>query len=165
MNVSFYCPQCEHLAQLPIAPGDRNYRCPNCQKTVTLPEDTFVDGKLARCIACPSHDLFVRKDFSQRLGVTIVTIGAIASSIPWYYGYPLWTFAILFACAGIDLVLYLFMPECLMCYRCGAIYRDVPDMNEREHFDLETHEKHRQQKIRLAEAQAAAAAQQPKPAP
>ncbi len=30
-------------------------------------------------------------------------------------------------------------------------------MAEREHFDLEIHEKHRQQKIRLAEAQAAAA--------
>ncbi len=70
MQVSFYCPQCEELAQLPLAEGDQEYRCPNCQKTVALPADTFVDGKLARCIACPSHDLFVRKDFSQRLGVT-----------------------------------------------------------------------------------------------
>lgn len=157
MNVSFYCPQCEELAQLTLAPNDRAYNCPHCQKSVAIPEGTFDGEKLTRCIACPSHDLFARKDFSQRLGVTIVTIGFIASSIPWYYGYPLWTYAILFATAAIDVVLYLFMPDCLMCYRCGAIYRDVPGMAEHEHFDLETHEKHRQQKIRLAEAQAATA--------
>jgi hypothetical protein len=87
--------------------------------------------------------------------VGLVVIGIVASCIPWAYGHPYWTYAILFATAMVDLVLYLVVPECLMCYRCGAQYRMVPDLEEHAAFDLETHEKHRQQKIRLAETQAA----------
>jgi monovalent cation:H+ antiporter-2, CPA2 family len=33
------------------------------------------DGRLTRCIVCPSVDLFVRKDFPQRVGVGLVAIG------------------------------------------------------------------------------------------
>ncbi len=35
------------------------------------------------------------------------------------------TFAILFATALIDVVLYLIVPDALMCYRCGAMYRQA----------------------------------------
>ncbi len=100
------------------------------------------------CIACPSHDLFVRKDFSQRLGVTIVTLGFHRQFDPWYYGYPLWTYAILFATAAIDIVLYLFMPRVsdVLPLR-GHLNRDGAGHGEREHFDLEIHEKHRHKRF------------------
>jgi hypothetical protein len=39
----------------------------------------------------------------------------------------------------------------LNCYRCQAQYRDVPGLENHGGFDLETHERHRQQVARLAE--------------
>jgi hypothetical protein len=60
------------------------------------------------------------------------------------------TFAILFATALIDLLLYLFVPDCVACYRCGARYRG-PGADGFAPFDLETHERHRQQVARLHE--------------
>ena len=105
-----------------------------------------------RCMACPSTDLFVRKDFPQRLGVLIVTIGLLASCVAWAYSQLYLTFAILFATAAVDVVLYVVVPDALMCYRCGAMYRGALRLEEHGSFNLETHERHRQQKIRLAEA-------------
>jgi hypothetical protein len=54
-------------------------------------------------------------------------------------------------------VLYLIMPNAVMCYHCGALYRGLPHSDAYGEFNLETHERHRQQKIRLGRhAQASA---------
>jgi hypothetical protein len=37
-----------------------------------------------------------------------------------------------------------------MCYRCGAQYRGVADMESHGQFNLETHEKYRQMGARLS---------------
>ena len=95
---------------------------------------------------------------SQKLGVAIVVAGFVISSVFWYYRMPLWTYGVLFATALIDVVLYFTVGNVLHCYRCQAQYRGVPGLENHGGFDLETHEKHRQQKIRLAEAAAAQAA-------
>jgi DNA-directed RNA polymerase subunit RPC12/RpoP len=152
MNVTFPCPKCEQAGRVELALDAHEYTCPNCSQSIAVPDDLLEGGKLVRCVSCPSRDLFTRKDFPQSLGVTIVAIGALISTIFWAYGYPLWSFATLFVMAGIDVLLYVIVPNCVMCYRCGAIYRGAPGMDEHEPFDLETHEKHRQQKIRLAES-------------
>jgi hypothetical protein len=107
--------------------------------------------RLHRCLVCPSADLFVRKDFPQRLGVAIVTIGILASCVAWAYHQLIPTFVILFLTALVDVVLYLVVPNALMCYRCGAHYRSAPGLDSHSPFNLETHERHRQQKARLAE--------------
>ncbi len=106
---------------------------------------------MSRCLVCPSTDLFVRKDFPQRLGVGIVIVGIVGSSIAWGYTYTIATFAILFATALIDVVLYLVVPDALMCYRCGAMYRGVDGMEGHGAFNLETHERYRQQAARMAQ--------------
>jgi hypothetical protein len=87
-------------------------------------------------------------------------LGFVISSIFWYYRMPLWTYGVLFATALIDVVLYFTVGNVLHCYRCQAQYRGVPGLENHGGFDLETHEKHRQQKIRLAEAAAQAAAKE-----
>ena len=60
------------------------------------------------------------------------------------------TFAILFATALVDVVLYLIVPDALMCYRCGAQYRMAEGMARHGAFNLETHERYRQQAARMA---------------
>jgi hypothetical protein len=99
-------------------------------------------------------ELFVRKNFPQRLGVAIVVAGLAASCVAWANREMMITFGILFGTALLDVVLFLFMPNCLSCYRCGARYSGdgvanqhgdpAAGSNQFGAFDLETHEKHRQ---------------------
>jgi len=46
--------------------------------------------------------------------------------------------------------LYMVVPDALMCYRCEAMYRQVKDMERHGAFNLETHERYRQQAARMA---------------
>ena len=91
----------------------------------------------------------MRKDFPQRLGVALVILGFVGSSIAWAnYNVGL-TFAILFVTALIDLALYIVMGESLTCYRCHAQYRGFHENPQHTGFDLETHERYRQTAARL----------------
>ena len=102
----------------------------------------------SRCLVCPSTELFVRKNFPQRLGVAIVVIGLAMSCISWAYRDLFWTFAILFSTALLDVILFFVVPDCLTCYRCGARYTGTEEMSHFGNFNLETHEKYRQQAAR-----------------
>jgi hypothetical protein len=106
-------------------------------------------------VVCPCTELFLRKDFPQRLGVAIVAAGFIGSTIAWYHHWIYTAYAALFATALLDVVLYLFVPMALVCYRCQAHYRQVDGLESHSPFSLETHERYRQQAARLAERQAA----------
>ena len=153
MNVTFPCPKCEAVNRAEVSSATAALRCDRCDQELRIPPGAIdTGGGLHHCLACPSTDLFVRKDFPQRLGVAIVTVGLLASCVAWGYSQLYLTFGILFATALVDVVLYVFVPNALMCYRCGAMYRGATDVDTHEAFNLETHERHRQQTIRLAEA-------------
>jgi len=151
MNVTFRCPHCDQTGRIDFGPHADQLTCPACHVAWPVPDGAASDGKLWHCLVCPSTELFVRKDFSQPLGVAIVVVGMIISSVFWAYRMAIWTYAVLFATALIDIVLYLTVGNVLQCYRCQAQYRDVPGLENHGGFDLETHEKHRQQRIRLAQ--------------
>jgi hypothetical protein len=117
-----------------------------------VPAGAVADDRVHRCVVCPSTDLYVRKNFSQRAGVTLVVIGMIVSSIFWYYRQIYLTYGSLFAMALLDVVLYFSLGNLLQCYRCQAQYRGMAELDDQQPFDLETHERHRQQAARLADA-------------
>ncbi len=164
MRITYACPSCDATATDADVETARSLVCSRCNAEVNIPADAVAwtnaagggvepgNGTpvLRRCMVCPSTELFVRKDFPQRLGVAIVVVGFAASCVTWAWQMLVPTFAILFGTALIDVVLYLVMPECLTCYRCGSRYRGAAGTHGG--FDLETHERHRQQRIRLAEA-------------
>jgi DNA-directed RNA polymerase subunit RPC12/RpoP len=149
MNVTFACPQCHHPGRLELAVGTNEFACSECGQNFPVSPDMVDEGRLNRCLVCPSTDLFVRKDFPQRLGVGLVVLGLTASCLTWGFHRTNLTFVILFATALIDLILYLVVPNALMCYRCGAQYRGSAGLDFHRPFNLETHERHRQQKARL----------------
>ncbi len=153
MNITFACPACEAGNRAELTDSATELSCSHCGKRLQVPAGAIAEGRVRRCVVCPSTDLFVRKDFPQRVGVSIVTLGILASCVAWAKTEVYLTFAILFATAAIDVILYFIVPNALMCYRCGAMYRGVAGLDEHESFDLETHERYRQQKIRLAELQ------------
>ena len=150
MNVSFQCPRCADSVQVEIPTDAAHFSCPACRTEFAIEPDSIRDGHLQHCLICPSVDLFVRKDFSQRAGVAIVTIGFLLSSIAWYYYYIYAAYAILFATALVDVVCYFTLGDCLHCYRCQATYRATP-LDKHGKFDLVTHERHRQQLARAVQ--------------
>jgi hypothetical protein len=150
MNVTFACPSCQAGVRQSFDATSKALACPHCGQEIKAPAGAVQGNQVHRCLVCPSTDLFVRKDFPQRVGVLIVAIGIIGSSIAWYYERLGWTFGVLFATALADLGLFAIVGNALMCYRCGAQYRGVADMESHGQFNLETHEKHRQMSARLS---------------
>jgi len=164
MRITYACPACDATVTQADVETASALVCGRCGAEVAVPaggiawtnaaggaaEPGAGQPVLRRCLVCPSTELFARKDFPQRLGVAIVVAGFAASCVTWAWQLLLPTFAILFGTALVDVALYLVMPECLTCYRCAARYRAAGGPHGG--FDLETHERHRQQRIRLREA-------------
>jgi hypothetical protein len=150
MRITYACPKCERTTAAEFDESSTNLICLHCGAERTIPAGAVSEG-VWRCLVCPSEELFLRKDFPQRLGVTIVAVGLAASCIPWYFHNWYGTFAILFATALIDVALYVTMGDMLQCYRCQAQYRGVPGLDRHDAFSLETHERHRQQQARLSQ--------------
>lgn len=144
MHVTYACQSCHAAVRQDFDEQARTLDCPHCRQQIKLPPDAVEGQRVCRCLVCPSHDLYIRKDFPQRLGVLLVAIGVIGSSIAWYYANLPWTFGILFATALADVLLFALVGNALMCYRCGAQYRGVAEMETHGQFNLETHEKYRQ---------------------
>jgi hypothetical protein len=150
MNVTFACPACSHGVRQHFEPSSTALACPRCGQEIKFSSGSIDGERVKRCLVCPSTDLYVRKDFPQRLGVLIVAVGIIGSSIAWSYANLPWTFGILFATALADLALFAIVGNSLMCYRCGAQYRGTAEMDVHGQFNLETHEKYRQMAARMS---------------
>lgn len=150
MNVVFACPQC-HATQRHTFGSSPEITCVACGHHWTIPSDAMDAKQIHRCVICPSTELFVRKDFSQRLGVSIVVLGLAASCVTWFLHRTVATFGILFATAAVDFVLYFFTGNLLQCYRCHAEYRGAEGLEKHSPFSLETHERYRQQAARLGQ--------------
>lgn len=152
MNVTYACPTCHEGVRVDFDSETSELACPHCGGRHEVDGDAVEGDQVNRCLSCPSTDLYIRKDFPQRVGVTLVVIGILGSSVAWYYSDLYWTFGILFVTALVDVLLFTLVGDALMCYRCNAQYRGVKEMDTHGHFDLETHEKHRQTAARLKSA-------------
>jgi hypothetical protein len=100
---------------------------------------------LHACPACGCKDLFVRKNFPQKLGLAIVVGAALAFLIlavnprTFYMGVY-----VLAGAAVLDAFLYLFVRKVTVCYRCRAEFPDAPVNPEHGVFELSVAEKYRQ---------------------
>ena len=144
MQITYRCPECGRDNRADEIEQQDSLVCRSCGHGIAIPPQAIEGSSVRRCIVCPSQELFVRKDFPQKLGVGIVVAGLAASCVAWCFAYHFWTYGILFATAAIDAVLSLIFTDCLSCYRCGARYGGPGVTQRHQPFDLETHEKHRQ---------------------
>jgi hypothetical protein len=149
MNVTYSCPACHEAARTNVSAETARLVCPHCGQQMNVPAGAIAGEQIERCLVCTSTELFARKDFPQKLGVALVALGFIGSSIAWGY-YLVWlSFSILFITALVDLGLYIVMGESLTCYRCHAQYRGIQENPQHGGFDLETHERYRQMAARM----------------
>ena len=153
MNVTFCCSHCEKTTRRELVDDTLDVSCRYCSERVVISTGAVVDGKVSRCVVCPSDELFVRKDFSQRWGVGIILLGFVISFVALAMRRHMVAFGILGMTAVIDAILYCYTGNVLTCYRCHSEYRDLQTMELHPRFDLEVHERFRQQAARLEQAQ------------
>jgi hypothetical protein len=144
-TVSFACPECDVPARLQV-PVDAAWQCPACDHR--LPAETESSGDaVPPCAVCGNAELYKKKDFPHGLGMLILVV-ACAASVFTYGWYEKWlTWAILIGSALFDGLLYLWVGDAVVCYRCQAHYRGLP-AGDVKPFELGTNERYRQERIR-----------------
>ena len=158
MNVTYACKDCHGTTREPCGRDQDQLTCRHCgqsqpiRRSMLVHQDQQPSSTLSGCLICPSDDLFIRKDFSQRIGLLIIISGFVGSSIAWYFYLTNLSFGILLATALIDVVLYQLVGNLLQCYRCHSEYRGISMTAGQQGFDLVIHERYRQQEARLQQA-------------
>ena len=97
-----------------------------------------------QCPQCGCRDLFIRKDFPQRLGLSIVVIAGVSFLV--LAAFPRFFYvgcAILLAAVLIDFVLYFFVRKITVCYRCRSEFPNEPVNPTHGGFELAIAEKYR----------------------
>jgi uncharacterized protein (DUF983 family) len=144
MNVTFECPVCEQPARAPITePVD--WQCPACDHRAHL---DAAEPALPVCVVCGSHELYKRKDFPHWLGMAILIAACVLSTLTYYWYEKWWTWSFLIGSALVDGLMYLWVGDVLVCYRCQAHYRGFPAAADHAPFELTVGERYRQERIR-----------------
>ena len=153
MQIAFDCPKCIKLDRGEVTQAASQVRCSHCGWTRPIEQGAIQGESPTRCLVCGCNDLWRQKDFDQRLGVFIVGLGILLSTIAVAYMLPGIAMIILMIFGLADWVLYAVLPDRLVCYRCHAQYRRIPNLAQTAAFDLEVNERYRQEAIRLKQAE------------
>jgi hypothetical protein len=101
------------------------------------------DTPLETCPKCGCREMFIRKDFPQKVGVGVVVVAAIAFIVLAARRQSFWIGgSILLVAAGIDAIVYAIVGKVTVCYRCRAEFRGILNPGH-EGFDLAVGEKYR----------------------
>jgi len=129
--------ECRQWVELEDVPA----KCPGCGQAHRL--SAHQSGQvLEHCLSCGSDELYIRKDFPQRIGLIMVVIVAIVSIYLFAIGALLWSLGVLLALVVVDLLIYGFVPRMTVCYRCRAEYRQYSINPRHRGFDLATAEQY-----------------------
>lgn len=146
MQIRFDCPHEGCIAIIEYAPLEQcgeAIRCPRCHRDVKLSVTDAIrlDQRVDRCAVCDGRELFVRKDFPQRLGLLIVVVFGV-TAIYFFQTSVAIALAVLTAAVVLDLLIYLVIGKVTACYACRAEYRGGKLNSQHEGFDLAASEKY-----------------------
>lgn len=156
MNVKVFCPACEELAPLPEL-RRKPWPCPHCEQFLvpTPAAGAETEAGLLTCRHCGHGELYTQKDFPHWLGLSILIAAVVASFIAYSYYAIFWTWVILIGSAAVDGLLYWWVGNVVVCYRCLAQHRGFPPHPGHRPFDLAVGEKYRQERLRRKQPQPA----------
>jgi len=146
MQIRYHCPTGGCVAIIEYEPLESSgpvMECPRChdRHPMRFSDSIRRDHLVDRCVVCGGSELFIRKDFPQRLGVAVVVVFGLAA-IYYFTVSVLIAWSILAAAVVVDLVIYAFLGKVTTCYACRAEYRKCPLNPAHEGFDLATSEKY-----------------------
>jgi len=146
MQIRYLCPTdgCVAIIEYePLETSPATMQCPRChvQHPMRVSDSIHRDQLVDRCAVCGGSELFIRKDFPQRLGVAVVVLFGLAAIYCFTFS-VLAAWSVLAAAVLIDLVVYSLIGRVTTCYACRAEYRKCPLNPAHEGFDLATSEKY-----------------------
>jgi hypothetical protein len=153
VNVTFACPNCDRPATLNLS-GSREWQCPACDHLVSARVEEPAKAP-DTCVLCGNPELYKKKDFPHWLGLTILTVACLGSIIPYWLYHQWLTWTILIGSALFDGLLYLWVGDVIVCYRCNAHYRGVEPDESHKPFELGIGERYRQERLRREQLEAA----------
>ena len=112
---------------------------------MTETSDNPPPGPLTACPKCGCREMFLRKNFPQKLGLGLVIGAALAFLVlaanraTFHLGV-----GVLLAVTLLDAALYFVVRKVTVCYRCRAEFRDVPLNPEHTGYELAVGEKYRE---------------------
>ena len=115
MNVCFACPSCDQPERVSLA-APYDWQCGKCDQRLHFEAG---DPILPR-VVCGNGELYKKKDFPHWLGMSILVWACILSVITYWLYQPMWTWVILIGSAAFDGLMYLWVGDVLVCYRCNA---------------------------------------------
>ena len=142
VKISFLCPHCRcelHFEDLSenVAP------CPTCGQPIQLRINDRMrrDNIVERCAICDCK-VYVQKDFNRTVGVGIFAAGALLFLLcAWknrlVEGTLVWAAFVI-----ADGLLYKFLPNVTICYKCHAQYRQFAENPDNQAFELGLAEKY-----------------------
>lgn len=146
MQIRFYCPtdKCVAIIEFePLTDCAGTIKCPRCgvEHPIDVTESMRVRDTVDRCAVCSCRELFIRKDFPQRLGLLVVVVFGLAA-VYYFTISVLIAWSILAAAVVVDVIVYLLIGRVTTCYACRAQYRKCNLNPDHEGFDLATSEKY-----------------------
>lgn len=144
MNVRFACPHCETPSRAELTDA-AVWECLTCGQRLQMGKP---DAGLTTCVVCGNHELYKKKDFPHWLGMTILVTACVLSVFTYFWYLKWWTWAILIGSAMIDGLLYLWVGDAIVCYRCDAHYRGINPSEAHKPFELTVGERYRQERLR-----------------
>lgn len=147
MNVCFSCPVCDHPDRVEVH-QPQDWQCAGCDHRLHLERG---DAALSRCAVCGNPELYKKKDFPHWLGMSILVGACVLSVITYWLYEPMWTWVILIGSAMFDGLLYLWVGDVIVCYRCNAHHRGFVATAAHEPFEITIGERYRQERLRREE--------------
>lgn len=144
------CPVCEVDHSIADIEVGTTVSC-SCGTQLTPHPDAVAEGKIIQCPICGTPELYIQKDFPERVGMAIVGLGVVLASIAWANYSWIGTFGILFSFGIVDWIFFYTRKNVTVCYRCLAQFRGMATNPEHHGFDLAIGEKYRQERLRKAE--------------
>ena len=143
VTISFRCPHCKGELAFDDLSQDES-PCPLCGQPIRLriTERMRRDNAVDRCAVCDCNKVYVQKDFNRSLGVSIFLAGALLFLLcAWknrlVEGTLVWA-----AFVAADALLYKFLPDVTICYKCYAQYRQFAPNSDNQSFELGLAEKY-----------------------
>jgi hypothetical protein len=148
MRLTFCCPACSRTVATAVTPESPSVGC-DCGWRRPLSPQAWDGPHPGQCLACGNADLWRQKDFPQRLGLVVIAVQVVLTTLFWSWRRPVWTYSTLIVFAVLDMILFAILPDVLVCYRCRARH-GTSGGDDRTTFDLETAERYRQERLRAA---------------
>jgi ribosomal protein L37AE/L43A len=148
MILRFPCPNCDHYGRVELT-GALIWVCADCGRAMPLTKPEPADDMpVTECAACRNAELYRQKNFPQWLGLSLLALACGSFFVLQILYLPWIAWAVLLGSAGADGLLYAFVGDALVCYRCGAKHTGLPKCRVYDPFELATAEKYRQERIR-----------------